>query len=160
MRTESKITWKYPYLKLFISICFFLSILNTITHFCNCGKHLCVYSSLPAEDRYSFPLCHSLCHTAAISSSGSPLLRAGLSAEDDVGGGGLEVSDLTGIWRRRRRREGSTPRLSAKMRMITLPWQLHKGFLLLFFKDLSEGLLSFGSSELTVFVNGSELAFL
>lgn len=49
-------------------------------------------------------------------------------------------------------------RLSAKMRMITLPWHTHKGFSFPhFFKVLTEELLSLGSSEWTFFANGREL---
>lgn len=52
--------------------------------------------------------------------------------------------------------ERSTLRLSAKMRMITLPWHTHKGFFH-FFKVLSEEFFSLGSSEWRFIVNRSEL---
>lgn len=65
--------------------------------------------------------------------------------------GGLEVSDLTGIWRRWRG-ERAALRLSAKMRIIKSVFTL--------FKSLSEEFLSLGSSGWYTLANRSELAFL
>lgn len=66
-------------------------------------------------------------------------------------GAGLEVSDLTGIWRRWRRVR-ATLGLSAKMKAITLLWHMHSLFLAS--KVFSEDLLSVAS-----FFNSSVLAF-